>query len=103
MIEMTEAERAYVELEESDIKDIDSQATLPQDLTEEWYDEDPVAEVWSGDREDFADGLLACFREVGIASCKFAEAGHWRVVVRPRQESRAKEIVREVVDASPPQ
>src|ERR1700730_3715018 len=101
--EMTEEERASLELPESDLKEIDSQSTLPQDLTQEWYDEDPVAEVWNGDREDFADGLLAFFREVGIASRKLAEAGHWRVVVRPEQEARAKEIVREVVDASPPQ
>jgi len=49
---------------ESDLRDSDPQSTLPQDLTQDWYDEDPVAEVWSGDREDFADGLLACFREL---------------------------------------
>jgi hypothetical protein len=101
--EMTEEERASLELPESNLNNNDSQSTLPQDLTQDWYEDDPVAEVWSGDREDFGDGLLACFREVGIASRKFAEAGHWRVVVRPRQEARAKEIVREVVDASPPQ
>jgi hypothetical protein len=101
--EMTEEERASLELPESDLNNNDSQSTLPQDLTQDWYEDDPVSEVWSGDREDFADGLLACFREVGIASRKLAEAGHWRVVVRPGQKSRAKEIVREVVDASPPQ
>jgi len=99
--EMTEKELASLELPESDLRDSDPQSTLPQDLTQDWYDEDPVAEVWSGDREDFADGLLACFREVGIASRKLAEAGHWRVVVRPVQESRAKVIVREIVEARP--
>ena len=101
--EMTEEERASLELPESNLNNNDSQSTLPQDLTQDWYEDDPVAEVWSGDREDFADGLVACFREVGIASRMLSEAGHWRVVVRPEQEARAKEIVREVVDASPPQ
>ena len=101
--EMTEEERASLELPESNLNNNDSQSTLPQDLTQDWYEDDPVSEVWSGDREDFADGLVACFREVGIASRKLAEAGHWRVVVRPGQKSRAKEIVREVVEASPPQ
>jgi len=101
--EMTEEERASLELPESNLNNNDSQSTLPQDLTQDWYEDDPVSEVWSGDREDFADSLLACFREVGIASRMLSEAGHWRVVVRPEQEARAKEIVREVVDASPPQ
>ena len=34
---------------------------------------------------------------------KLSEAGQWRLVVRPEQESRAKEVVREVVEASPPE
>ena len=39
----------------------------------------------------------------GIPSRKFAEGSRWRVVVRPEQEIRAKEIVREVVEARPPE
>ena len=101
--EMTEEERASLELPESDLPDSDGQSALPPDLSEDWYEDDPVAEVWSGEREDFADGLLACFREVGIASRKLSEGVHWRVVVRPEQKSRAKEIVREVVEARPPE
>jgi hypothetical protein len=102
--EMTEAERSSIELPESDRPDNDdAETTLSNDLSLEWYEDDPVAEVWNGEREDFADGLMACLREIGIASRKLSEENHWRVVVRPAQESRAKEIVREVVEASPPE
>jgi hypothetical protein len=81
----------------------DDETQPPSDLAEEWYDDDPVAEVWCGDSEAFADNLIACLREVGIASRKLPESPRWRLVVRPAQEPRAKEIVREVVDASPPE
>src|SRR5713101_5572402 len=42
--EMTEKELTSLELPESDLRDSDPQSTLPQDLTQDWYDEDPVAE-----------------------------------------------------------
>jgi hypothetical protein len=73
----------------------------PSDLSENWHEDDPAAEVWSGDSETFADNLIICLREIRIASRKLPEAGHWCVVVRPEQQERAKEIVREVVEARP--
>ena len=66
-------------------------------------EDDPAATVWTGDSEPLADNLVACLREVGIASRKLSEAGHWSLLVRPEKELRAKEIVREVVEASPPE
>jgi hypothetical protein len=101
--ESTSQEIEPFALPESGDPDGDEQTSQPQDLLEDWHEDDPVAEVWSGDREDFADGLMACFREVGIASHKHSEGIHWRVVVRPEMESRAKEIVHEVMEASPPE
>jgi hypothetical protein len=86
-------------LPESDQPDSDG----PQDLSVEWNKDDPVTEVWNGEKEDFADTLAACLREIGIASRKLSEARHWSLVVRPEQEARAKEVVREVVEASPPE
>ena len=77
------------------------QTDPPPDLLENWHEDDPVAEVWSGDSETFADNLIICLREIRIASHKLPEAGHWSVVVRPEQQERAKEIVREVVEARP--
>ena len=101
--EMTEEERESLALPESDSPDGDEQASPLTDSSDDWDEDDPVAEVWNGDKEDFADTLTACLREIGIASRKLSEAGHWRLVVRPEQESQAKEIVREVVEASPPE
>jgi hypothetical protein len=75
----------------------------PADLSVEWQDDDPATAVWTGEDETLADNLAMCLREVGIASRKVGEAGHWSLAVRPEKESRAKEIVREVVDASPPE
>jgi hypothetical protein len=86
-------------LPESDQPDSDG----PQDLSVEWNEVDPVTEVWNGEKEDFADTLAACLREIGITSRKLSEASHWSLVVRPEQEARAREVVREVVEASPPE
>jgi hypothetical protein len=101
--ELSEGERESLELPESDIPESDEQSSQLLDSSDNWDEDDPVAEVWNGDKEEFADTLTACLREIGIASRKLSEAGHWRLVVRPEQELRAKEIVREVVDASPPE
>jgi hypothetical protein len=81
----------------------DSEDDDSSDLSVEWHEDDPAATVWTGDSEPLADNLSACLREVGIASRKQNEGAQWTLVVRPEKELRAKEIVREVVDASPPE
>ena len=86
-------------LPESDLPDNEG----PQDLSVEWHEDDPAVPVWKGESEAVADNLIMCLREVGIASRKLSEVDGWSLVVRPEQESRAKEIVREVVEASPPE
>jgi len=97
--ELTPERIEALTLPESDQPDSDE----PQDLSVEWHEDDPTVAVWSGESEVLADNLVMCLREVGIASRKLSDPGPWQVVVRPEQESRAKEIVREVVEASPPQ
>jgi hypothetical protein len=69
----------------------------------DWDEEEAVSEVWSGEEVDFAAMLVACFRENGIASRSLTENARTRLLVRPEDEARAKEIVREVVEAKPPQ
>jgi len=101
--EMTEGERESLELPESDTPGSDEEASQQPDSSDNWHEDDPVAEVWNGDKEELADTLTVCLREIGIGSHKLSEAGHWRLVVRPEQESRAREIVREVVEATPPE
>ena len=101
--ELTPEEIELLALPESNSPDSDDQTAQPPDASDNWDEDDPVAEVWNGDQEDFADTLTACLREIGIGSRKLSEASRWRLVVRPEQEARAKEIVREVVEASPPE
>ncbi len=101
--EMTDEEREALELPESDGPDEDEPDSDPADTIENWDEDDPIAEVWAGSTREFADTLSVCLREVGIASHKLCEAGRWSVVVRSQQEPRAREIVREVVEASPPE
>ena len=101
--ELSEGEQESLELLESENADSNQQDELVPDISEDWYEDDPVAEIWKGGNEHLADTLSACFREIGIASRKLSEADEWRVVVRPKQEARAKEVVREVVQASPPE
>ena len=101
--ELTPQELEALALPESDRQDSADRESRSEDSPEDWYEDDPAAEVWSGESEEFADNLIACLREIGIASRKISEEDRWRLVVRPEQESRAKEIVREVVEASPPE
>jgi|SRR5579864_3717464 len=101
--DLTPEEIESLTLPESDQPDSEEQTSDLQNLSENWYEDEPVIEAWNGDSEAFADSLIACLREVGIASHKLSEAGHWRLVVRPEQDSRAKEVVREIVEASPPE
>lgn len=106
--EMTEEEREAMALPESDLPESDEAESLEEDSPadwdpQDWNEDDPGAEVWVGDNEDLADTLKLCLREIGIASRKTSEASRWRLAVRPEHESRAREIVREVEEASPPE
>lgn len=101
--ELTPEQLESLALPDSDDAANDQQ-TIPQpDLSESWDEDDPIAEVWTGDKEEFADNLAACLREIGIGSHKLSDSGHWRLVVRPEQEARAREVVREVIEATPPE
>jgi hypothetical protein len=101
--ELTPEEIDSLALPASDDVGSDEVTNTPTDLHEDWDEDEAVSEVWNGEQEDFANTLSACFRENGIASHKVTEGSRWRLVVRPEQEARAKEIVREVVEASPPE
>jgi hypothetical protein len=101
--ELTPEEINSLALPVSDEVGSDQSTNSPTDLDEDWDEDEAVSKVWNGEQEDFADSLIACFRENGIASRKIAEGSGWRLVVRPEQEARAKEIVREVVEARPPE
>ena len=70
------------------------------------HPEDATCEVWSGDDAHTAQFLGDCLRGVGIAcapkSCRAKEAKAQRALVLPDAETRAREIVHEVVEGAPP-
>jgi hypothetical protein len=100
--ELSEGDSDLDELPETGGPD-DAEDDVSADTSEEWDEDEPSAEVWKGSQEDLAETLSLCLREVGIASHISSEAGMWRLVVRPEKEAKAKEVVREVVEASPPE
>jgi hypothetical protein len=69
---------------------------------EEPDEKEEITEVWQGDDESTAAAIVACFQENGIASRKVSGENFWRLLVRPQDEARAKEIAREVVEGTPP-
>jgi len=73
----------------------------PDDIPEDYDPEKATAEVWSGDEIEIKDMLVASLHENGIG-CELEVNGAFRLLVMPSDESRAREIVREVLDASPP-
>jgi hypothetical protein len=69
----------------------------------DWYAEDATVIVWSTQRGDSADFLVAALHENGIR-CRFAKDGqNAELYVLPQDESRAREIVREVMEGIPPE
>jgi hypothetical protein len=88
---------------DSDAADEIPDDAVPEYPTGDWDEEEAVSEVWSGEEVDVATMLVACFRENGIASRSLIENAWTRLLVRPEDEPHAKEIVREVVEAKPPQ
>jgi hypothetical protein len=101
--ELTPGEIASLALPESDEVDHDEAEGVSAGNPEDWDDQEQLSEVWHGNNEDLANTLMMCLRENGIPSRKGGDESHWRLAVRPARESRAKEIVREVVEASPPE
>jgi hypothetical protein len=90
--------------QETGLAEDDSEAEpVPDDVLEDFDPDDATREVWSGDDKQMADYLKMSLNENGIG-CIVAEDGSKRkVLVLPATESRAQEIVRQVVDGSPPQ
>ena len=67
-----------------------------------WFPEDANASVWSGDDSSLREMLIACLNENRIP-CRVERAGERvTIFVRPENEGRANEIIREVCDISPP-
>jgi hypothetical protein len=69
----------------------------------EWRPAAATSEIWSGEDAALARLLEDCLRENGIgARCEGKPPGAMRLRVMPSDETAAREIVREVREASPP-
>lgn len=67
-----------------------------------WYPEDASASVWSTETDEPSDFLVAALHENGI-NCRVVQQGtHAKLYVLPDDATRAGEIVREVVEGTPP-
>jgi hypothetical protein len=65
--------------------------------------DETTVEVWSAADPPMANTLKDCLHENGIA-CLVQQSGeNCRILVRPKAEKRAREIVREVIEGTPPE
>jgi hypothetical protein len=74
---------------------LDARQALPYD----WDAKEATSEVWAGEDESMAEYLASALRENGIPSRIPDELGHRaRLCVRPEDSTRAKDVVREIID-----
>jgi len=73
------------------------------DIVENFDPDDATVEVWSGADAEMADTFEDCLNNVGIGCVVNEENEKWRVLVLPSSEKRAREIVREITEASAPE
>lgn len=82
---------------------VDEPEELPSgDDFENFYSEDATAEVWFGEVA-MAQMFESCLRENGIACVIVPKGNATAMLVLPQREARAKEIIREIIEATPPE
>jgi hypothetical protein len=81
----------------------ESHEPVADDIVEDFDPDDATTQVWSGDDPETADYLKMSLEGVGIGCVLRPDAAQLRVFVLPASEGRAKEIVHEVVEGTPPQ
>jgi hypothetical protein len=75
----------------------------PEDFVEDFYPEEATCEVWAGDDRPTARFLDDCLRNVGIGCVVKQENGKSHVLVLPASEKRAREVIREIIEQTPPE
>jgi hypothetical protein len=93
--------------ESTSSEDQSAEATAPDDIeADESLDEGvTLVEAWSGEEGDIASFLTTAFRENGIPTRRESSEGEpirVRIFVPPEKLPRAREIVREVAEGTPP-
>ena len=74
----------------------------PDDIVEDFDPQQATHKVWSGDDEQMAETVRICLNEVGIGCVVKETQGNFNVCVERASETRAKEIVHEIVEQTPP-
>lgn len=73
------------------------------DIVEDFDPDEATCEVWAGEDRQMAQVFDDCLRDVGIGCVVTQDDGKVRVLVLPSAEGRAREVVREINEATPPQ
>jgi hypothetical protein len=76
---------------------------VPDDTVERFHPDDATSEVWAGDDIEMAQFLKDSLQGVGVGCVVSEDDGKTRVLVLPASEARAREVVREVVEGTPPE
>jgi hypothetical protein len=66
-------------------------------------DEETTCEIWRGLEERLAGFLEGALHESEILMRAEIDGGETRIYLRPSDERRAREIVREIVEGAPPE
>lgn len=80
---------------ESDADDV------PEDFVEHFDPENATVEVWTGTDSEMAQVFQECLSNVGIGCVVNADRGQAQVFVTPAAEERAREVIREIEEATP--
>jgi hypothetical protein len=70
---------------------------------ENWHEEDATVEVWSSEQLRPGDTIELSLRENQVHARFNRRRGQYAIFVMPEDESRAQEIVREIVEGAPPE
>ncbi|HKV04281.1 MAG TPA: hypothetical protein VJO53_04140 [Candidatus Acidoferrales bacterium] len=90
--------------EDAELVDPESLDVLtPDDVVKDFDPGRATCEVWAGEAKKMAEYLGDCLRGVGIGFVLSRDGNTMRVCVLPAAEGRAREIIREIVEASPPE
>lgn len=99
-------ESAPFALDEADdlrqeVEETSRDATVPG---HEWIPARATVEIWTGEDGALAELLEACLREnrIGVRREGATEPGEQRLLIMPADEPAAREIIREVREATPP-
>ena len=71
------------------------------DAVEDFIPEDATSEVWSGEDGQVAEFIKASLSANGIGCAQMISESKQRAMVLPADETRAKEIVREIIEDTP--